>query len=158
LVFLDADGSNNPGDLPRVIAPILSGEADLVLGVRTPRSTEPGSMAAAQRFGNWLAPLLMRWVTGARYSDMPPLKAMTRASFDALGVRDAGHGFTIELLMKAHRQKLRTTEVEVSFLRRAGGKSKVSGTLIGTVRASAKIVSHIVRHALDARARAVFRD
>lgn len=151
LVFLDADGSDNPNDLPRLIAPIRRGEAELVLGVRTPDSTEPGSMTNSQQFGNWLAPKLMQFLVGARYSDMPPQKAIQRAAFERLRVKDTGHGFTIELLLKAHTHGLVTREVEVGWRRRAGGQSKVSGTVRGSVRAGAKILTTIARHAWLAR-------
>lgn len=151
IVFLDADGSDDPGDLPRLVAPLRADEADLILGVRAPGSIEPGSMTPAQRLGNWLAPRLMRWTVGARYSDMPPFKALTLDAYDTLCVRDTGHGFTIELLLQAHARRLRVREIAVGFRRRAGGKSKVSGTLVGTVRASAKIVATILRHAIRSR-------
>lgn len=149
LVFLDADGSDAPEDLPRVLEPVRSGAAELVLGVRT--GSEPGSMTTPQRFGNWLAPLLMRRLCGAPYRDMPPLKAITRAAFDRLDVRDTGHGFTIVLLLEAHTQRLATREIDVRCKRRLGGKSKVSGTLLGTARASFKIVGTIARYAAAKR-------
>ncbi len=151
LVFLDADGSDDPSDLPSVLSPVVTGQADLVLGVRAARLMEPGSMSAVQRVGNLLAPLFMRWTLGADYHDMPPQKAITRAALDRLDVRDTGHGFTIELLLKAHQQELRRREVDVHWRRRAGGESKVSGTLGGSARAAFKIVSCVGRHALAIR-------
>jgi glycosyltransferase involved in cell wall biosynthesis len=149
LVFLDADGSDDPLDLPRVLEPLQSGAAELVLGVRS--DSEPGSMTTAQRFGNWLAPWLMRRACGAAYRDMPPLKAITRAAFDGLDVTDTGHGFTIVLLLEAHTRQLKTHEIDVRCRRRLGGKSKVSGTLLGTARASFKIVGTIARYAVARR-------
>jgi hypothetical protein len=104
-------------------------------------------MAPVQRFGNWLAPPVMRLVTGARYTDMPPYKAMRMSALRALALRDTGHGFTVELLLKAHALRLSVREVVVRCRRRRGGASKVSGTLRGTVRASLKIVTTIVRGA-----------
>jgi hypothetical protein len=157
IVLLDADGSDDPAELPRLLQPLADDEADLVLGVRTPSSVEPGAMTPTQRFGNWLAPLLMRWTVGARYSDMPPFKAIRREALDALELCDTGHGFTVELLLKAHARGLRTREVEVRCLRRAAGRSKVSGTVRGTVRASFKIVTTIARHAFSSAAEARIR-
>lgn len=151
LVFLDADGSDDPEDIPRVLAPLHSGAADLALGCRSAERIESGSMTATQRFGNWLAPLLMRWTTGAPYHDMPPMKAFALATFDELKVRDEGHGFTIELLLKAHAAGLRIEEVPARCRRRAGGTSKVSGTVAGTLRASAKILTYVTRYAVETR-------
>lgn len=146
LLFLDADGSDDPRDAPKLLAPVVSGEADLVLGVRPSRLIERGAMTGTQRFGNWLAPLAMRLAAGARFSDMPPYKAITLAAFDALGVQDRTYGFTIELLLRAHRRRLRVREIPVACRARRGGHSKVSGTLRGTLGASYKILSTIARY------------
>jgi glycosyltransferase involved in cell wall biosynthesis len=148
VLFLDADGSDDPREAPRLLAPVLAGEADLALGVRTRATTEPGAMTPAQRFGNWLAPILMRLAVGARYRDMPPFKAIRRDALEQLALRDAGMGYSIELLLEAHRKRLRVVEVEVSCRARRSGTSKVSGTLLGTVRAGLKITSTIAKHAL----------
>jgi glycosyltransferase involved in cell wall biosynthesis len=148
VVLLDADGSDDPSDLASVLDPVLAGRADLSLGVRNPKSIEPGAMTPSQRFGNWLAPRLMFVATGARYSDMPPFKAITAQALARLELRDKGHGFTVELLLKAHACGLSVSEVPVQCRRRAGGRSKVSGTLLGTLRASVKIVTTIGRHSL----------
>jgi glycosyltransferase involved in cell wall biosynthesis len=147
VLLLDADGSDDPSEAPRLIAPITAGHADLVLGVRTRASIAPGAMTPVQRFGNWLAPRAMRLVTGARYHDMPPFKAIRRDALDALALTDRGHGFTIELLLRAHATHLRVREVTVHCRARMGGVSKVSGTLEGSARAAAKILVTIARHA-----------
>ena len=147
VVFLDADGSDDPSEAPRLLAPILGGAADLVLGVRTRETTEPGAMTSVQRFGNWFAPRIMRLATGARYRDMPPFKAIRRDALDALALRDRGHGFTIELLLRAHALRLRVVEVPVRCRARRAGASKVSGTIRGSARAAVKIVTTIARYA-----------
>ncbi len=103
-------------------------------------------MAPAQRFGNWLAPRAMRLVAGTRYTDMPPFKAIRASALNRLKVTDRTYGFTIELLLKAHFASLRVQEVPVTCRARRGGASKVSGTLRGTVMASYKILSAILRH------------
>jgi glycosyltransferase involved in cell wall biosynthesis len=151
VLFLDADGSDDPDDAPELLEPIARGDFDLVLGVRTPASTEPGAMRPVQRFGNWLAPRLMRIAVGARYHDMPPFKAIRRDALDRLALSDAGMGYIVEMLLKAHAMELRVLEVEVKCRARRTGSSKVSGTVRGTLRASAKIVSSIARHALAQR-------
>jgi len=150
VIFLDADGSDDPADLPRLMAAVEDG-ADLALGIRTGQTIEPGAMTGTQRFGNWFAPLLMRLAMGARYHDMPPFKVIRREALDRLRLSDTGHGFTIELLLKAHSQGLRVVELPVRCRRRSAGESKVSGTLRGTVRAAAKILTTVGRHAVQAR-------
>jgi glycosyltransferase involved in cell wall biosynthesis len=147
IVTLDADGSDDPADLPRLLAPLASGAADLVLGVRTAATTEPGAMTPVQRFGNWFAPRAMRLLTGARYADMPPFKAIRREALDRLELTDTGHGFTIQLLLAAHRARLRVVEVPVRCRLRRGGVSKVSGSVRGSARAASKILLTIARHA-----------
>ena len=159
VLFLDADGSDDPDDAPLLLGPVLSGACDLALGRRDPARTEAGAMTPAQRFGNWFAPLLMRLTMGAPYRDMPPFKACTMAALESLELADVGHGFTIELLVKAHLRDLAAIEVLVSCRARRAGESKVSGTLRGSVRAGGKILSTIARHGgaawLDARRRPV---
>ena len=148
VLFLDADGSDDPEDAPRLLEPVVNGEWDLALGIRTRASTESRAMMPMQRFGNWLAPLLMRVAVGARYRDMPPFKAIRMDALDRLALCDTGMGYIIEMLLKAHAQRLRVIEIEVRCRARRAGASKISGTLRGTVRASLKITSSIARHAL----------
>lgn len=151
ILFLDADGSEDPDEAPLLLLPTESGEAELALGVRTRDTIARGAMTSAQRLGNWLAPALMRLVVGARYSDLPPFKAIRVDALNRLALRDRAHGFTIELLLEAHRRRLRVVEKIVHCRPRAAGESKVSGTLSGSIRAGAKIVYSIGRYALRAR-------
>lgn len=147
VLFADADGSDDPADAARILAERARTGAAMVLGVRVAELREPGAMTGTQRFGNWLAPLLLRRLLGAPYHDMPPLKACDLRAVRALGLRDVGHGFTIELMIKAHRAGLDVRELPVRCRRRAGGESKVSGTVRGSVRAGVKIVTTVLVHA-----------
>jgi glycosyltransferase involved in cell wall biosynthesis len=147
VLFMDGDGSDDPSEAPRLIDPVERGVADLALGVRS--RIERGAMAPVQRFGNWLAPALMRVAVGARYRDMPPYKAVALTALDRLALRDDGMGYIIEMLMRAHELELRVVEVDVAWRARRAGDSKVSGTLRGTLRASAKITAVIGRHGLQ---------
>ena len=147
IAFMDADGSDPPERLPEVLAPVERGEADLSLGVRDPRRSEPGALTPQQRFGNALAVLMMRRLVGSEYTDLPPCKAITVAALDRIEPRDTTYGFTIELLLRAHAERLRVVEVPIPCRRRRGGSSKVSGTVRGTVLAGVKIVSAVLRHA-----------
>jgi len=155
VLFMDGDGSDDPAEAPLVLAAVLEERADITLGVRERKNIEPGAMTPVQRFGNWLAPRLMRVAVGARYRDMPPFKACRLEALDRLALTDRGHGFTIELMMKAHLTSLRVTEVSVHCRSRRAGASKVSGTIVGSARAAVKIVTTIARYTtVGARRRA----
>jgi glycosyltransferase involved in cell wall biosynthesis len=151
VLFLDADGSDDPREAPLLLEPMVRGEQDLVLGRRAPRLTEPGAMTPVQRFGNWFAPFLMRAAVGASYHDVPPFKAITVDALDRLALTDTGMGYSIQMLLRAHRHGLRVAEVEVSCRSRRAGASKVSGTLRGTLRAALKITSSIAWHSIVER-------
>lgn len=143
VVFLDGDYSDYPEDLPNVAGPVLKGEKDLVIGSRLLGRPEPGAMTPPQRFGNWLAPLLIRWLYGYRFTDLGPFRAIRWESLLALNMQDPNYGWTVEMQVKAAQQRLRCAEVPVRYRKRAGGKSKVSGTLKGVVLAGWKIISTI---------------
>jgi glycosyltransferase involved in cell wall biosynthesis len=153
VLFLDGDGSDDPADADRLLQPVLEGEIDIALGARRGDLIEEGAMTPVQRFGNWLAPFLMRWTMGAPYHDMPPFKACSMKALDGLALGDVGHGFTIELLIKAHHRRLRVLEIPVRCRARRGGVSKVSGDFRAASRAAVKILSTIARHALSERVR-----
>ena len=147
ILFLDADGSDDPSDAPALLFAVGEGGAELALGVRTRALTEPGAMTQTQRWGNWLAPRLLRLTGSARCSDLSPFKAVRAEALSRLSLRERGHGFTIQLLIEAHAKGLSTVELPVRCRLRRGGQSKVSGTLRGTLRASARILAVIGRHA-----------
>jgi glycosyltransferase involved in cell wall biosynthesis len=151
ILFLDADGSDEPRWAPLLLAPVVEGQKDLVLGCRARRLMEPGAMTPVQRFGNWFAPFLMRAAVGAEYHDVPPFKAITVDALDRLALTDTGMGYSIQMLLGAHQHRLRVAEVEVSCRARRTGASKVSGTLPGTLRAAFKITSSIAWHSIVTR-------
>lgn len=148
VVFLDADGSDDPAELTRLVGPIERGEAEMVLGSRVTGESEAGALTAQQRFGNWLATRLMRMLLGAKYTDLGPLRAIRREALERLGMRDTNYGWTIEMQIKAWRAGMRVLEVPVRYRRRKGGVSKVSGTVKGSISAGLKIILTIVRHKL----------
>ncbi len=145
VVFLDGDYSDYPDELPQVAAPILNDGKDLVIGSRRLGNMEPGSMTFPQRFGNWLAPLLIRWLYGYRFSDLGPFRAIRWDKLLALDMRDRNFGWTVEMQVKAAKHKLQCTEVPVRYRKRAAGKSKVSGTVRGTILAGWKIIATIFK-------------
>ncbi|MCW5922541.1 MAG: glycosyltransferase family 2 protein [Saprospiraceae bacterium] len=146
VVFLDGDYSDYPEELPKVVAPILTAGMDMVIGSRRLGGMEKGAMTFPQRFGNWLAPLLIRWFYGYRFSDLGPFRAIRWDKLKALGMRDRNFGWTVEMQIKAAKQKLRCTEVPVSYRKRAAGHSKVSGTVKGAILAGWKIVTTIFKY------------
>lgn len=145
VVFLDGDYSDFPDELPKLVAPILNDEKDMVIGSRRLGKMAPGAMTFPQRFGNWLAPLLIRWFYGYRFSDLGPFRAIRWDKLQALEMRDTNFGWTVEMQVKAAKQKLNCAEVPVRYRKRAAGHSKVSGTIRGTVLASWKIITTIFR-------------
>jgi glycosyltransferase involved in cell wall biosynthesis len=148
VVFMDADGASDPADLPALLAPLEQGAADLVVGSRARGESEPGALTPAQRFGNALAARLLRLFFGARTTDLGPFRAVRRAALERLGMRDPDYGWTIEMQIRAHRAGLRIAEVPVRHRRRRLGRSKVSGTLRGSLAAGAKILWTILKHRL----------
>lgn len=148
LVFLDGDYSDYPEDLPEVVDPILNEGKDLVIGSRRLGNLEPGAMTLPQQFGNWLAPLLIRWLYGYRFTDLGPFRAIRWDALLALNMQDPNYGWTVEMQVRAAQERLACAEVPVRYRKRAGGMSKVSGTLKGVVLAGWKILSTIFKLAL----------
>jgi len=144
VVFLDADYSDHPDELPALLVPIAAGTHDFVIGSRLAGALEKGAMPVQARWGNRLAVFLMRLLWGARYTDLGPFRAIRTDALERLGMRDRDFGWTIEMQIKAHRCGLRVTERPVSYRPRIGA-SKISGTVSGTLRAGAKILWTIAR-------------
>lgn len=143
VLFLDADLSDDPTEAGTLLGPILEGRADLVIGSRTQGVREPGALTSHARFGNWLATRLLKALYGVRYTDLGPFRAIRYDSLRKLGMADRDFGWTIEMQVKAARLGLRHVEVPVRYRRRVG-RSKISGTLGGSLRAGLKILSTIL--------------
>lgn len=150
IVFLDADASDDPAEMAKLVAPIAEGRADFVLGSRTIGNRERGALTPQQIFGNWLACFLMRLIWGARFTDLGPFRAITAPALERLRMADGNFGWTVEMQIRAAKHKLRYLEVPVTYRRRIG-KSKVSGTIKGTIKAGVKILYVIFREAVVAR-------
>lgn len=145
IVQMDADLSDDPSELPLLLEPILRGGYDFVLGSRLLGKREEKSMTPAQVFGSWLASRMIRLIYGVRYTDMGPFRAIRRAALDSLNLREETYGWSIEMQTKAASRRLRTTEVPVTWRNRAGGESKVAGTLKGSIKAGVRIIWTILR-------------
>ena len=146
LVFLDGDGSDDPEDLARILGPLLSGEADLVVGSRSLGYREPGSMSPQQIFGNRLTALLIRLLYGVQVSDLGPFRAIRRDDLLALGMREMTYGWPVEMMVKAIRAGYRYREAPVRYRRRTGGASKVGGNLRASLKIGWYIISAVVRY------------
>jgi glycosyltransferase involved in cell wall biosynthesis len=149
VVFLDGDGSDCPEFMNQLVDPIVRGTHDFVIGSRTRGEREPGSMNLQQivsgRIAGWLMSILYR----VRYTDMCPFRAIGRDALERLGMREQTYGWNLEMQMKAARAGLRILEIPVNHRQRAGGVSKVSGTLRGTFVAGARIVATFIRIAAE---------
>ena len=139
VVFADGDGANDPDDLRRLLAPISSGEADLVLGSRVRLGSRDG-LTPPQRFGNRLAVALMGLLFGIEATDLGPFRAIRWSSLRRLGMSDPDYGWTLQMQLRAAKAQLRVLEVDVHNHRRLAGRSKVSGTVRGVVGAGTKIL------------------
>ena len=146
IVFLDGDYSDHPNELPRLVRPIVRGEADFVVGSRIRGDSEPGALLPQARIGNRLACTLMRLIWDVSYTDLGPFRAIRYDALQYLQMQDRTFGWTIEMQIKAAEAGLQIQEVPVSYRRRVG-VSKITGTLQGTLRASAKILWTIARYA-----------
>jgi glycosyltransferase involved in cell wall biosynthesis len=148
VVFLDGDYSDYPDELPLVVGPIIHDKMDLVIGSRRLGNMEPGAMTFPQRFGNWLAPALIRLFFGYKFSDLGPFRAIRWDKLLALEMADQNFGWTVEMQVRAANQKLACTEVPVRYRKRAQGKSKVSGTVKGAFKAGVIILATIFKELL----------
>ena len=145
VVLLDGDAADDPDDLPRVLEPLLKGEADLVVGSRTLGSRARGSMTWQQILGNRLAAFLMRVLYGVRVSDVGPFRAIRREDLLALEMREMTYGWPSEMIVKSARAGYRYREVPVRYHRRVG-VSKVGDTVVGSLKVGWRIISTILRH------------
>jgi hypothetical protein len=152
VVILDADHSDYPEELPDLVEPIAAGAADMVLGERVSRAAR-GALLPQQRAGNALATRLIERVTGFRYKDMGPFRAIRWSALESLEMQDINYGWNVEMQIKAITRGLRVKEISVGYRDRIG-RSKISGTVKGTARAGSKILWSVWRYREPRRGRA----
>ena len=146
VVFLDADYSDHSEQLPSLLQPILHDNVDMVIGSRSMGKSEKDSMTFVQKAGNRLACFLIGLLFGVRFTDLGPFRAIRYESLMKLDMKDRNYGWTVEMQVKAVKQGLKCTEVPVDYRRRIG-KSKVSGTVKGSIMAGYKILLTILKYA-----------
>lgn len=149
IVLLDGDRSDVPAELPLLLAPLLSGDADLVIGSRMLGAYEQGSLLPQQIFGNRIATAFLRLLFGCRVTDIGPYRVIGRRQLLELGMREMTYGWSIEMICRAAKTGLRVKEVPVSYRKRAAGKSKVSGNIGASLKAGSRIMLAVVRARRD---------
>jgi glycosyltransferase involved in cell wall biosynthesis len=145
VIFLDADHSDYPEEIPLLLKPILDGNADLVIGSRALGQKEQGSMTPQQIFGNWLATRLLKLFYGVKFTDLGPFRAIRFSTLLQIDMQDKTYGWTVEMQLKAAKNDFRCVEVPVRYRRRIGF-SKISGTVKGTILAGYKIIATIFKY------------
>lgn len=145
IVFLDGDYSDYPEQLTELVNPIINQNIDFVIGTRVKRLREQGSMTPQQVFGNWLATFLMKLFFGAKFTDLGPFRAIKYDKLLALKMEDKTYGWTVEMQLKALKQKLSYVEIPMKYRNRIG-VSKVSGTVKGSILAGVKILGWIFKY------------
>jgi len=148
VVFLDGDYSDYPEELTNIVAPIINDNIDFVIGTRIKYLREKGAMTVPQIFGNWLATNLMRLFFGAKFTDLGPFRAIKYKKLLGLNMEDKTYGWTVEMQLKALKQKLTYMEVPVNYRNRIG-VSKVSGTVKGAIFAGVKILGWIFKYSFE---------
>lgn len=142
IVFLDGDYSDYPGEIPKVVQPIIEEGYDLVIGSRVLGEHEKGALLPQARFGNWLSTRLIRLFWRYRFTDLGPFRAITFDKFQELNMKELTYGWTVEMQIKAAKKKYKCIEVPVSYRKRIG-ESKVTGTIGGSIKAGIGILRTI---------------
>jgi len=148
LVFLDADFSDLPSEMGRLVDPIVAGRADIAIGDRTSTPAGRAALSIPQYFGNALACLLMRLFWGHQFHDLGPFRAIRRSALRELAMADEDFGWTVEMQLRAGEHQLSIVEAPVTYRRRLAGRSKISGTVSGVLGAGSKILYVLFREAL----------
>jgi len=149
VVLLDGDGSDYPEMMDRLVTPIVEGKADFVIGSRTRGNRESGSMNFHQVIAGYMIGFILRMLYGVRSTDMGPFRAIRRDTLEKLALREETYGWPLEMQMRAARARVRTLEVPVDYRRRAGGRSKIAGTVRGSVLAATRILVTLARIAIQ---------
>lgn len=146
VIFLDADGADDPRQIPSLITPIIKERVDMVLGSRLAGNIYPGAMPWHQKFGNQLSAGLIRLIYGLPISDLSPFRSVLRSKLLELDMQEMTYGWPTEMITKSARKGWRIQEVPVDYHPRIGGRSKISGTVRGTILATYYILRTIIKY------------
>ena len=152
LIYMDGDGSDDPADLLEMLKPLLEGRADFVIGSRVSKNAVRGAVPPQARLGNWLVSTLIRLRFGAPVHDIGSFRALPCAVLESLQMREMTYGWPVEMVVKAARAGYRIVEVPLHYRLRSHGRSKVAGTLAGSVRAAYSMLKTTFRYAGAGRA------
>jgi glycosyltransferase involved in cell wall biosynthesis len=149
IIFMDADGADDPDQIPSLIAPIIQDEADMVLGSRLAGNIHLGAMPWHQKFGNQLSAGLIRLLYGLPVTDLSPFRAVLRSRLLELNMQEMTYGWPTEMIAKAAKKGWRIREIPVNYYPRSGGRSKISGTVRGTILATFYILRTIFKYSIS---------
>lgn len=147
VIFLDGDGSDDPADLPMMLAPVREGRADLTIGSRVTERSERGAMPPQSRLGNWLVSRLIRILYGVHLNDIGSFRVLRCSTLESLGMREMTFGWPVEMVVKMARAHYRIVELPIHYRRRSHGRSKVAGTIAGSVKAAYYMLRTTLRYA-----------
>lgn len=151
VVYMDGDGSDDPADLPMMLAPLFEGRADFVIGSRASEQAERNAITTQARLGNWLVSSIIRLLYGTRIHDIGSYRVIRTADLLALEMREMTYGWPVEMVVKAARVHYRVLELPIHYRRRSHGRSKVAGTLAGSIKAAYCMLSVTFRYAWPTR-------
>jgi len=146
VIFMDGDGSDDPADLPMMLAPLIEGRADLVIGSRVSNRSERGAIPPQARFGNWLVSRMIRILYGVRLSDIGSFRVIRCSALEALHMNEMTFGWPVEMLVKAARGNYRIVELPIHYRQRSHGRSKVAGTIVGSAKAAYYMLRTTLRY------------
>ncbi len=146
VIFMDGDGSDDPADLPMMLAPLIDGRADFVIGSRVSKRAEKGAIPPQARLGNWLVCRLIHFLYRVRLSDIGSFRVIRSETLEALNMREMTFGWPVEMLVKAARARYRVAELPIHYRQRSHGRSKVAGTISGSLKAACCMVYTTLRY------------
>src|SRR6266566_3492313 len=146
VIFMDGDGSDDPADLPMMLEPISNGRADFVIGSRVSERAERGAVPAQARLGNWLVSRMIRLMYGVRLDDIGSFRVVRCSLLETIEMREMTYGWPVEMLVKAAQAHYRILELPIHYRHRSYGRSKVAGTMSGSIKAAYSMLSATLRY------------